>query len=66
MLKEDMFMETLSECLSHVAKDMAYSWFLAVGSQCGASGGLFGPFLGHFMALEGCQELVDTGKSSRT
>ena len=35
-------------------------------SVFGASGGLFGPFLGHIMALEGRKELVDTGKSSRT
>ena len=28
--------------------------------------GLFGPFLGHIMELEGRKELVDTGKSSRT
>ena len=50
--------------LSHVAKDMAYSWFVAVGiwSFCG----LFGPFPGHIMELEGRKELVDTGKSSRT
>ena len=45
--------------LSHVAKDMAYSWFVAYG-------GLFGPFPGHIMASEGCKELVDTGKSSST
>ena len=31
-----------------------------------ASGGLFGPFPGHIMELEGRKELVDTGKSSRT
>ena len=31
-----------------------------------ASGGLFGPFPGHVMELEGGKELVDTGKSSRT
>ena len=50
--------------LSHVAKDLAYSWFVAVGicSFCG----LFGPFPGHIMELEGRKELVDTGKSSRT
>ena len=52
--------------LSHVAKDMAYSWFVAVGSQSGAYGGLFGPFLGHIMELVGCKELVDTEKSSCT
>ena len=34
-------------------------------SAFGASGGLFGPFPGHIMELEGCKELVDTGKSSR-
>ena len=28
--------------------------------------GLFGPFPGHIMELEGRKELVDTGKSSRT
>ena len=52
--------------LSHVAKDMAYSWFVAFGSQSRASGGLFGPFPGHITELEGRKELVDTGKSSRT
>ena len=35
-------------------------------SAFGASGGLFGPFPGHVMELEGRKELVDTGKSSRT
>ena len=28
--------------------------------------GLFGPFPGHIMELEGRKELIDTGKSSRT
>ena len=48
--------------LSHVAKDMAYSWFVAVGiwSFCG----LFGPFPGHIMERERRKGLVDTGKSS--
>ena len=50
--------------LSHVAKDMAYSWFVAIGMW--SFWGLFGPFPGHIMELEGCKELVDTGKSSRT
>ena len=44
---------------------MAYSWYVAVGIF-GASGGLFAPFPGHIMELEGRKELVDTGKSSRT
>ena len=35
-------------------------------SAFGASGGLFAPFPGHMMELEGRKELVDTGKSSRT
>ena len=35
-------------------------------SAFGASGGLFGPFPGHIMELEGHKELVDTGKSRRT
>ena len=35
-------------------------------SAFGASGGLFGPFPGHIMELQGRKELVDTGKSSRT
>ena len=50
--------------LSHVAEDMAYSWFVAVSiwSFCG----LFGLFPRHIMELEGRKELVDTGKSSRT
>ena len=43
---------------------MAYSWFVAVGIW--SAWGLFGPFLGHIMELEGRKELVDTGKSSRT
>ena len=50
--------------LSHVAKDMAYSWFVAVGIW--SFWGLFGPFPGHIMELEGRKELVDTGKSRRT
>ena len=50
--------------LSHVAKDMAYSWFVAVGIW--SFWGLFRPFPGHIMELEGRKELVDTGKSSRT
>ena len=52
--------------LSHVAKDMAYSWFVVVSGQSGASGGLFGQFPGHIMELEGRKELVDTGRSGRT
>ena len=35
-------------------------------SAFGASRGLFGPFPGHIMELEGRKELVDTGKSSCT
>ena len=50
--------------LSHVAKDMPYSWFVAVGIW--GFWGFFGPFPGHVMELEGRKELVDTGKSSRT
>ena len=49
--------------LSHVAKDMAYSWFVAVGIWS-----FWGPFWavsGHIIELEGRKELVDTGKSSR-
>ena len=37
-------------------------WLLAFG----ASRGLFGPFPGHMVELEGRKELIDTGKSSRT
>ena len=43
---------------------MACSWFVAVGSW--SFWGLFGPFPGHIMELEGGKEPVDTGKSSRT
>ena len=49
-----------------------YGLFLVCGcrqpiyTKFGASRGLFGPFPGHIMELEGCKELVDTGKSSRT
>ena len=44
-----------------------YGLFLVCGCrQVGASGGLFGPFPGHIMELEGRKELVDTGKSSGT
>ena len=49
-----------------------YGLFLVCGcrqpiyTKSGASGGLFGPFPGHIMELEGCKELVDMGKSSRT
>ena len=50
--------------LSHVAKDMAYSPFVAVGIWSFL--GLFGPFARHIMELEGRKELVDTGKSSLT
>ena len=50
--------------LSHVAKDMACSWFVAVGIW--SFWVLFGPFRGHIMELEGRKELDDTGKSSRT
>ena len=35
-------------------------------TKFGPSGGLFGPFPGHMVELEGRKELVDTGKSSRT
>ena len=49
--------------LSHVAKGMAYSWFVAVGIW--SFWGRIGPFPGHIMELEGRKELVDTGKSSR-
>ena len=49
--------------MSHVAKDMAYSWFVAVGSQSTPNLELLGAFL---VELEGRKELVDTGKSSRT
>ena len=34
--------------LSHVAKDMAYSWFVAVASQSAQNLGLVGAFLGRF------------------
>ena len=47
-----------------LAKDMAYSWFVAVGIW--SFWGLFGPFPGHILELEGRKELVDTGMSSRT
>ena len=49
-----------------------YGLFLVCGcrqpiyTKFGASGGLFGPFPGHIMELEGHKELVDTEKSSRT
>ena len=43
---------------------MAYSWLWLLAFE--ASGGLFGPFPGHMVELEGRQELVDTGKSSGT
>ena len=49
-----------------------YGLFLVCGcrqpiyTKFGAFGGLFGPFPGHIMELEGRKELVDTGKSSRT
>ena len=43
---------------------MAYSWFVAVGIW--SFWGLFGPFPGHMVELEGHKKLVDTGKSSRT
>ena len=49
-----------------------YGLFLVCGCRqpiypkFGASGGLFGPFPGHIMELEGRKGLVDTGKSSRT
>ena len=49
-----------------------YGLFLVCGcrqpiyTKFGASGGLFGPFPGHIMELEGRKELVNTGKSSRT
>ena len=52
-----------NHALSHVAKDMAYSWFVAVGIW--RFWALFGPFPGHIMELEGRKELVDTGKSNR-
>ena len=41
---------------------MAYSWFVVVGIW--SFWGLFGPFPGHILELEGRKELVDTGKSS--
>ena len=49
-----------------------YGLFLVCGrwkpiyTKFGAYGGLFGPFAGHIMELEGRNELVDMGKSSRT
>ena len=49
-----------------------YGLFLVCGyrqpiyTKFGASGGLFGPFPGHIMELEGRKELVDTETSSRT
>ena len=49
-----------------------YGLFLVCGccqpvyTKFGASGGLFGPFPGHMVELEGRKGLVDTGKSSRT
>ena len=54
--------------LSHVSKNMAYSWFVAVGicTFWGPWVQLLGPFPGHMMELEGRKELVDTGKSRRT
>ena len=47
-----------------------YGLFLVCGcrqpiyTKFGASGGLFGPFPGHMVELEGRKGLVDTGKSS--
>ena len=49
--------------MSHVAKDMAYSWFS--GCRYLELLGPFGPFPGHVMDLEGRKELVTTAKSSR-
>ena len=49
-----------------------YGLFLVCGcrqpicTKFGAPSGLFGPFPGHMVELEGRKELVDTGKSSRT
>ena len=44
-----------------------YGLFLVCGCRhLELLGGLFGPFPGHIMELEGRKELVDTGKSSRT
>ena len=49
-----------------------YGLFLVCGcrqpiyTKFGASRGLFGPFPGHIIELEGRKGLVDTGKSSRT
>ena len=46
-----------------------YGLFLVCGcrqpiyTKFGASGGLFGPFPGHIMELEGCKELVDTSRT---
>ena len=61
--------DTPSRCprnriLSHIAKDMAYSWFVAVGIW--SFWGPFGAFPGDIMEFEGRKELVNTGKSSRT
>ena len=56
--------------LSHVAKDMAYSWFCGcrqpICTKFGACGGLFGTFPGHMVESEGRKWLVDKRKPSRT
>ena len=50
--------------LTHVAKDMAYSWVVAVGIW--SSWRPFWPLPGHIMDVEGRKGFVDTGKSSHT
>ena len=55
--------------LSHVAQDMARSWFRGAGAHCayfGAFWRFFGPFLGHIVELEGTKGPLVTRKSSRT
>ena len=55
--------------LSHVAQDIARSWFRGVGAHCahfGAFWRLFGLFLGHIVELGGNKDLLVTVKSSRT
>ena len=54
--------------LSHVAQDMVYFWFGAVGGQCaqrpGILGALWGRFAEHIVEVEGRGGPFSTGKSS--
>ena len=52
--------------LSHVAEDMARSWFRACLTQTAHIQAIFGPFLGHFVELEGNKGPMATGLLGRT